>query len=82
MSEHLNCGEMLYGLSDYIDGEAKEAICAAIEAHMAECPDCRIMVDTLRQTIHLYRQQEQQLDLPEDVRTRLFYTLDLNDWVG
>ena len=82
MSEHLNCGEMLYGLSDYIDGEAKEAICAAIEAHMAECPDCRIMVDTLRQTIHLYRQQEQQLDLPEDVRTRLFYTHDLNDWVG
>jgi len=82
MSEHLNCGEMLYGLSDYIDGEAKEAICAAIEAHMAECPDCRIMVDTLRQTIHLYRQQEQQLDLPEDVRTRLFYTLNLNDWVG
>jgi predicted anti-sigma-YlaC factor YlaD len=82
MSEHLNCGEMLYSLSDYIDGEAKEAICAAIEAHMAECPDCRIMVDTLRQTIHLYRQQEQKLDLPEDVRTRLFYTLDLNDWVG
>ena len=81
MSEHLNCGEMLYGLSDYIDGEAKEAICAAIEAHIAECPDCRIMVDTLRKTINLYRQQESQLDMPEEVRARLFYSLNLNDWL-
>jgi len=82
MSEHLNCGEMLYGLSDYIDGEAQEAICAAIEAHMSQCPDCRIMVDTLRQTVNLYRQQEAKLDLPEDVRARLFYSLDLNEFIG
>ncbi|MEJ2010817.1 MAG: zf-HC2 domain-containing protein [Anaerolineales bacterium] len=81
MSEHLNCGEMLYGLSDYIDGEAKQAICDAIEAHMAECPDCRVMVDTLRKTIHLYRQQDSQRELPEDVRARLFYSLDMNEWL-
>jgi len=81
MSEHLNCGDMLYGLSDYIDGEAQAAICAAIEEHMAECPDCRVMVDTLRKTVNLFKEQETRLDMPEDVRARLFYSLDLNEWL-
>jgi predicted anti-sigma-YlaC factor YlaD len=81
MIEHVNCGEMLHSLSDYIDGEAQEAICAVIESHMAECQDCRIMVDTLRKTVSLYREQESRLDLPQGVRTRLFYSLDLNEWL-
>lgn len=82
MGEHIRCGELLDELSDYLDGEAKEEVCATIEAHMLECPDCRVMVDTLRKTIHLYREQEAQLGIPDEVRERLMVSLDLQDWAS
>jgi predicted anti-sigma-YlaC factor YlaD len=56
MSEHCkDCSETLGILSEYIDGELAECLCAEIEHHMAECGNCRIMVDTLRKTVIRYR---------------------------
>ncbi len=81
MSEHIHCGEMLDQLSDFLDGEARQAVCLAIETHMLECDDCRIMVDTLRKTIHLYRERESTTVMPEDVHRRLMVSLDLEDWM-
>jgi anti-sigma factor RsiW len=63
-------------LSDYIDGELEAAICARLEAHLAECPDCRVMLDTVRKTIILYRSQTTH-ELPADVHDRLFRVLKL-----
>ncbi len=72
-----DCGDLLGPLSDYISGEAAESLCAQIEAHMAECEDCRVMVDTLRKTIFLYR-ADNPSELPGDVRRRLYQKLDLS----
>ncbi len=77
-----SCREMLGSLSDYLDGEAEAEICAAIESHLAECENCRIVVDTLRKTIILYHQQaEEEPLLPQDVRSRLFKRLNLEDYL-
>lgn len=81
MARHAECPDLLDELSDYIDGVAREEICAAIEAHMAICPDCRILVDTLRKTIYLFRQREEQQALPEEIRRRLYVKLDLQDYL-
>jgi anti-sigma factor RsiW len=72
----MKCGEMLAELSDYIDGELEARLCAEIEAHMRECPDCRVMVDTLRKTVFLYRTHG-RTEMPDDVRGRLYAVLDL-----
>ena len=63
-------------ICDYIDGELEAAMCAELEAHLAECPDCRVMVDTLRKTITLYRSQA-PAELPSDVERRLYKVLKL-----
>jgi anti-sigma factor RsiW len=73
----MKCQEMLGSLSDYIDGELEAQLCAQIEAHMRDCPDCQVMVDTLRKTVVLYRKYGQS-ELPADVRTRLYAVLDLD----
>jgi predicted anti-sigma-YlaC factor YlaD len=70
------CHELLGHLSDYIDGELEAAICAQLEEHLAECPDCRVMVDTVRKTIILYRTQS-PTELPLDVKNRLYQVLKL-----
>lgn len=79
MSEHASCSDMLQGISEYVDGTARESLCAEIERHMAECPDCRVVVDTLKKTINLYRQQEENLQMPSEARERLFRSLDLDN---
>ncbi len=71
------CSELLVHLSDYVDGELEAALCSEIEAHLARCPDCRIMVDTVRKVIGLYRTAAAK-ELPSDVEARLFEALKLS----
>jgi len=74
--EHAVCRELLDQLSEYVDGELEAALCAELEAHLATCTNCRVMVDTLRRTIVLYRTQA-PADLPEEVEARLYQVLNL-----
>jgi predicted anti-sigma-YlaC factor YlaD len=80
MAEPNNCHHLLGSLSDYLDGEMSDALCAEIEHHLANCNNCRVVVDTLRQTIQLYRALSDP-DLPEAARERLYQSLDLTDFL-
>ena len=74
-----NCRHMLADLSDYLDGEASDELCAEIERQMDGCDECRVVVDTLRQTIFLYRELPRP-EMSEDARQRLYQSLDLQDY--
>lgn len=67
---------MLGALSEYIDGELDESLCAEIERHLADCGNCQVMVDTLRKTVILYRENGQQA-VPADAKARLYAVLNL-----
>lgn len=75
------CQALQEQLSEYIDGQLDDALCAEIEAHLAGCDNCRILVDTLRKTILLYRQQS-PADMPSDVRERLCRVLHLEPFLN
>lgn len=79
MNEDHHCPDLLPELADFIDGTAGVEVCAEIEKHMQECPDCRIIIDTLKKTIYLYRRREDQLETPSGFRERLFTKLELED---
>jgi anti-sigma factor RsiW len=74
--KHQDSRELLSALCDYVDGELEPALCAKLEAHLAECPDCRVLVDTLRRTIVLYRTQSRPA-VPDEVKARLYRVLKL-----
>jgi anti-sigma factor (TIGR02949 family) len=77
-STHSNCKSLLGTLSDYVDGELGAELCREIERHIAECEDCRIVVDTTRRTVDLvHASNHPQADLPDEVRDRLFKRLNL-----
>ncbi|MFQ6604649.1 MAG: anti-sigma factor family protein [Fidelibacterota bacterium] len=48
-----------------------------VAQHMEECPDCKIYVDSVKQTINLYRSTENEQAIPDDVSDRLYKTLQL-----
>jgi anti-sigma factor RsiW len=78
MSHHhhsAQCEALLSQLHDYIDGELEAALCAAIEAHLSCCDDCRVLVDTTQKTITLYRRQT-PVELPAGALNRLRQALD------
>jgi predicted anti-sigma-YlaC factor YlaD len=77
-----NCRKFLNSLSDYVDGVLQEELCAEIERHMSDCEDCRIVIDTLRKTVYLYRNSPMPSAVPDDVRQRLFHRLDLDDFLN
>ncbi len=70
------CHDLLGELSEYLDGEASAEVCAEIERHMAGCNQCRVVVDTLRKTISLYRTLPQP-EFPAAARERLYKVLNL-----
>lgn len=75
--EHKNCHQLLGSLSEYVDGELDDELCAILELHLEDCENCRIVVDTLRKTVYLYRTTAQEEELPSDIRERLFKTLKI-----
>jgi anti-sigma factor RsiW len=78
--DHRDCSHLLDGLTDYTDGEASTALCAELERHLAECGDCRVVVDTLRQTIRLYHTLPRPA-FPSGVRQRLYRSLELGQFL-
>lgn len=75
--EHESCHYLLESLSEYIDGDIGEELCAEIERHMEDCENCRVVVDTLRKTVYLYRTTQEPTAMPSEVRERLYQRLDL-----
>jgi anti-sigma factor (TIGR02949 family) len=72
------CQDSLRQINEYIDGDLADDLCEELENHMQNCPDCRIVVDTLSKTVKLYRSLAQtSIDLPPDVESRLLSRLKL-----
>ncbi len=69
------CVEFFNQLSDYIDGKLAAPLCAELERHLTGCPDCRIVVDTTRKTVNLYRHSG-PAELPPAVKERLWQALE------
>jgi len=61
----VDCNDVLEQLADYLDEDARQELCRAIEAHLSICKDCRIEVDSVRKTILLYHMDR---DIPTPVR--------------
>ena len=83
MTDHIhgNCANLLGSLSEYIDGALSPELCLEIEKHLAGCEDCQVVLNTTRRTIDLVHAPGEKMDLPEEVRERLFKRLNLDDFL-
>lgn len=79
-NEQGSCQSLLASLSEYVDGELNPELCSILEKHLMGCQRCRIVVDTLRKTVELYHETAEDTPLPDEVRSRLFLRLNLEDY--
>lgn len=80
MSHTSECDKLLSEISNLIDGSIAPELCVELEAHLRECRNCRIVVDTTRRTIELYHQDEKRLEMPASAREKLWKCLNLDDF--
>lgn len=78
--KHESCAHLLGDLSAFLDGEASAEICDEINRHLSDCGDCRVVIDTLRKTVLLYRELPKP-PLPSEMREWLYEKLDLTKFL-
>ncbi len=61
----MDCSEVIERLAEYLDHDCSAEVARAIEAHLERCADCRFEVDTLKQTIILYQNDEPEPPAPK-----------------
>ncbi len=66
----MKCEELLKALSDYIDGEIDPSICEEFEKHLKDCEPCKIVIDTVRKTVLLYKGTE-VYELPYELKEKI-----------
>jgi anti-sigma factor RsiW len=81
MTEDKHCQDLISYLSDYVDGALNEDLCAELEEHLAHCPNCQIVVNTLKRTIELYQKCNEDECLSDPARKELYAKLNLENYI-
>jgi hypothetical protein len=71
----LTCKQFLQELNDYLDPNVDAEMKSHLNAHVTQCPNCFVIVDTTKKTLQVYKGIEPQT-IPEEVRTRLWTALE------
>jgi hypothetical protein len=66
----VTCTDFLSKMTDYFDGKIAPDLLQEVRAHLCECSHCEVVVNTTRQTIEVYRDNEIYEFSPE-LRERL-----------
>lgn len=66
----MNCTDLLGQLTDYFDDKLSAELREEIRVHTAGCQHCRVVLNTTRQTIEVYKGSELYEVSPE-LRDRL-----------
>lgn len=70
----MKCKKIINELADYLDEALDPLLRALIEEHLEKCKDCRIVVDTTKQTIDIFCNSE-PAPLPQSTRQKLHEAL-------
>ena len=71
----LTCKEFLTELNDYLDETGDIDLRRRIEAHITQCPNCFVILDTTKKTIQVYKGVQPQT-MPDDVHARLLKAVE------
>ena len=64
------CKKLILELSNYLDNEVDATLRREFEEHVGCCPDCKVVIDTTKQTIQIFRGCE-PVPLPPSLHERL-----------
>ncbi len=70
------CRPFIERLCTSLGEDIASPVCRELQAHLEECPDCALQIDTVRRTVEIYRAVPGE-KVPGEVQQRLFARLNL-----
>ncbi len=55
----------------YLEEDLEAPLCRELKAHLEECPECSMNLQTVRKTIQLYRKLQPRAKLSPEVKRKL-----------
>lgn len=71
--------EMVKQICDYMGEDMDSPACKEVQEHLEACPTCKVYFDTVKKTVTLCRQCEEEEKVPDDVKSRLLKVLHLDE---
>jgi predicted anti-sigma-YlaC factor YlaD len=72
----MKCKHVYLYICDNLDAEMNSPRCRKIRKHLATCPDCSALLDSVKKTVSLYRSVPSP-DVPSSAHKRLVKTINL-----
>lgn len=69
------CKDLLGALAEYLDGNEQALVCEELRRHMATCERCRVVVDSSRKTIELFKDEDLVAEIPVESSSRIHRNL-------
>ena len=69
------CRDFLKELSDMLDDTASPGLREELQAHVNECPNCWVVLDTTKKTLSVFKGMEPQA-IPRDLHSRLMAVIE------
>jgi predicted anti-sigma-YlaC factor YlaD len=74
--KHVKCKDVFRHICDNLDHNLESPECHAIKEHIDGCPDCIVYLDSLKQTIRLFREYPDP-KVPAKAHRKLYAILKL-----
>ena len=76
---NFNHKQIVKEICDFMGEDIDAPACREVAEHLETCPTCQIQLDTIKRTVTLCREMEDNKKLPTDVNNRLLKVLDLDN---
>ena len=71
----MDCKQLVDYLSDYIDHNLSEELTAEAQEHLRTCPNCHVVLSSTEQMIRLYKEHQEQQEIPAERQQHLYAQL-------
>ena len=71
--------EIVKQICDFMGEDLDAPACREVAEHLETCPICQVQLHTIKRTVTLCREMEDNKKIPSDVNERLFKVLNLED---
>ena len=71
--------KMVKQICDFMGEDIDSQACQEVADHLNLCPKCKVYFDTVKKTVTLCRNMDEEKKIPEDVNSRLYKVLNLDD---
>ena len=71
--------EVYKQICDFLGEDLDAPLCKEVAEHLESCPNCKVYLDTVKNTVTICQDCEKEEEIPKDIKDRLFKVLNLDD---